>query len=130
MEKIILLVDDNPDISEMVAIRLESSGYKVICALNGNEALRRAQEDHPDIILLDIAMPEMDGFEVGRRLKQNPETCDIPIIMVTAKGSHKDILRAITQAGAKDYIIKPFSPEALSNKLKEIFRKLQNKRPN
>ena len=119
----ILVVDDNPDIVEMITVRLEANNYQVITALSGQEALDKIKQEVPDLILLDIAMPEMDGFEVGRRLKMDPDTKKIPVIMVTARSEHKDVLRSITEAGALDYVAKPFRPDILLKRIKDVLRR-------
>ncbi|MCP4652053.1 MAG: response regulator [Candidatus Omnitrophica bacterium] len=119
----ILVVDDNPDIVEMVQLRLQANDYSVVTALDGMQALEKAESEQPDLILLDISMPGMDGFETGSKLKKNPVTEDIPIIMVTAKGQHNDVLQAIAEVGAKGYVIKPYRPEVLLEKVETVLRK-------
>jgi len=119
----ILLVDDNTDIVEMIGIRLEANGYDVTAAFNGADAIAKAQSESPDLILLDISMPGLDGLEVGMRLKQNSSTKEIPIIMVTAKADREDILKAISDAGAVEYVIKPFRPELLLEKIAHVLEK-------
>ncbi|MCF7855704.1 MAG: response regulator [Candidatus Pacebacteria bacterium] len=102
----ILLIDDEPDFTEMMQMRLESRNYEVDVAHDGMTGLKKAAEGRPDIILLDIMMPEMDGFEVLRRLRQNQATKRTPVIMLTAKGDTNAIFKA-QDAGADEYIIKP-----------------------
>lgn len=118
----ILLVDDEPHIVELVKFRLELSGYEVIAAHNGMEALEKAQNDRPDLILLDVMMPGMDGYEVATKLKENRHTRRIPIIMLTAKAEEEDIKEAI-RVGAVDYIVKPFDPFAILKKISKILSK-------
>ncbi|MGQ9474948.1 MAG: response regulator [Actinomycetota bacterium] len=103
----VLVVDDEPDVARIMAINLESEGYQVRVARDGVEALRAVGERKPDCILLDIMMPGMDGFEVLRRLKKNPETSDIPVIVVTARDTDIDRLKGFG-GGAVEYVAKPF----------------------
>ena len=120
MEKI-LVIDDNPDIVEIYTVRLKAAGYEVISSLKGAEALEKAREEKPDLIILDIAMPAMDGFETGIRLKEDFATAEIPIIMATASSAQADIVKAVSQLGAVAYMIKPFNPDVL---LKEVAKAL------
>ncbi|MFH1836514.1 MAG: response regulator [Candidatus Omnitrophota bacterium] len=108
----ILIIDDEPNIIMMIRSRLKSVNYEVISALNGEEGLRKAREEKPDLILLDVTMPGISGFEVLAKLKLNPETKSIPIIMLTAQGATQAMLKA-QSLGATDYIIKPFKGEDL-----------------
>lgn len=105
--KRILVVDDLPENVFMLQDRLETEGYEVITAFDGKTAIAKAIRDMPDLILLDIMMPEMSGIEVCKTLKQDPTTVDIPVIMVTAKSSADDVKEGF-EAGAFDYIKKPF----------------------
>jgi len=117
--KKILVADDLPKIVELIRVTLEDKDYKIINASDGKETLRKARKEQPNIILLDVMMPKMDGFEVCRQLKKDPLTKEIPIIMLTAKGQEVDKQRG-KEVGANDYIIKPFSPSTLLIKVKEI----------
>jgi len=116
----ILVIDDEPDIVKMLKTRLETGGYQVIAARDGIEGFKKAREQRPDLILLDIIMPEVDGLTVLRRLRSDEATCGIPVIMLTAKGMTDSIFEAQIY-GATDYIIKPFR---LSELLKFIKRYL------
>ncbi|MBF0218567.1 MAG: response regulator [Gammaproteobacteria bacterium] len=109
----ILAVDDTPDNLDIVRAVLKESQHRVLCAVNGEVALRLAEEKSPDLILLDVMMPNMDGHEVCRRLKANPETCDIPVIFLTALTDARDE-RIGLELGAVDYIAKPISPPILT----------------
>ena len=122
MQKI-LIVDDEESVVEIVKLRLETNNYEVITAYNGEEGLTKAKEEKPDLIILDIAMPDMDGFEVGRRLKQDDKTKHIPIIMLTARGKHDDVLKSVKDAGAVDYIVKPFNPQAFLKRIASVLGK-------
>jgi two-component system alkaline phosphatase synthesis response regulator PhoP len=121
MDKIkILIVDDNVDIVEMIGIRLKANGYDVVVSHDGQDALIKARDEKPDIMLLDISMPGLDGFEVATRVKADAQTKDISIIMVTARGEREDVLRAIGKIGAAEYIIKPFRIETLLEKINYV----------
>jgi len=117
-KKRILVVDDEQELIKAVQIRLEHAGYEVLTAYGGQEALDRVSKERPDLILLDIMMPGIDGFEVLRRLKNKPETSLIPIIMLTAKGETGSLIKA-GDLGTTDYIIKPFDTEELLDLVKK-----------
>lgn len=119
MARKILLVDDEPGILELLANRLKANDYEVITASVGQEGLEKAGKEKPDLMLLDVMMPEMGGLEVLRHLKKVPETRNIPVIMFTVKAGKEDIERAIL-AGASDYITKPFTPRILLERIKEV----------
>ena len=112
MKQKILIVDDTPDILLVVAKRLESWGYQALTAESGEEGLRIAQEQIPDLVLLDIMMPRMKGRDVCARLKANPRTAHIPVIFLTALGL-ADHIKAGMDLGAEDYIVKPFDLDEL-----------------
>ncbi len=112
----ILLIDDSPGIS---ALMLKSRGYKVSVALDGLEGIEKATNEHPDLILLDIMMPGMDGYEVCMRLRTEPDIKDIPIIMLTAKDDHESVARCF-ELGADSYIVKPFSLPTMVSKLAQF----------
>src|SRR5690348_13326341 len=103
-KQLILVVDDEPAIVRLVRARLQADDYTVLTAANGEEALRLAENERPDLIVLDVMMPDMDGFEVLRRLRQ---TSQVPVIMLTARVSDSSKLRGL-QGGADDYMTKPF----------------------
>ena len=109
MAETILVVDDDPDIARFVEVNLRSAGYDVAVAADGEEALEKAGELRPDLVLLDVMMPRIDGFEVAQRLRKNPQTANTSIIMLTAKALSADKVTGL-QSGADDYIIKPFDP--------------------
>ena len=117
--KKILVVDDKPEVVELVTATLEGEGYQIICAFDGREALEKIGKEKPDLVLLDIIMPTMDGLEVLAKVKNDRQTKGIPIIMLTAKGQKLDKDKGI-RLGAEDYIIKPFSPSHLLTKIEEI----------
>ncbi len=117
----ILVVDDEPDILDLVELSVASEGFDVIKATNGEEALQQAERDSPDLILLDISMPGMDGFETLEALRENPHTKGIPVILLTARAQISDKLRGIS-SGAEDYITKPFNPSELIERVKSSLK--------
>ncbi len=119
MAKKILLVDDEPDLVKMVEMRLIASGYEVITALDGQEGLALAQQESPDLILLDIMMPKMDGYKVCGLLKADVRYKSIPIIMFTARAQAEDKLLG-EEVGAEAYINKPLNADELMSTLKEL----------
>ena len=116
----ILLADDEEDIKTVISLYLGSKGYEVVTAYDGLDAIDKAKSEKPDLILLDVMMPIMNGFEVCQKLKDDPDTQDIPIIMLSAAAQSETITKSI-ELGAKDYIVKPFEPERLD---KMIFKYL------
>lgn len=118
-KRTILVADDDPDIQSLVVLRLERSGYRVIRASDGEEALALALAEHPDLAVLDIMMPKLDGCEVTRSLRSHPETADMPVILLTARVQDGDVTRGL-EAGATDYVKKPFSPQELGARVASI----------
>ena len=118
-QPVVLAADDDPDILELVAFRLERSGYTVIQATDGQEALRLALEKSPDLAVLDVMMPGLDGFELTRRLRAEEATRRMPIILLTARAQDADVQQGF-DAGADDYIRKPFSPQELRSRVQAI----------
>jgi DNA-binding response OmpR family regulator len=114
--KTILICDDDPLLVDLLEYRLAARGYAVVVAEDGGKALRRLQEMRPDAVLLDAMMPVIDGYEVLRQIRENPETARIPVIMLTARKQEKDIVAAL-ELGANDYLVKPFIPEELIARL-------------
>lgn len=115
----ILLADDEEDIKTVVAMFLQTQGYEVVTAFDGLDALERAKEQKFDLIILDIMMPVLDGFEVCKRLKEDESTKDIPVLMLSA-AAHVESVNKGMEAGARDYIIKPFEPDKLREKVEEV----------
>jgi two-component system alkaline phosphatase synthesis response regulator PhoP len=118
----ILAVEDEEDILELVRYNLEKEGYRVTGVVSGEEALRRARSQPPDLIVLDLMLPGMDGLTVCRELKQDAKTRDLPIIILTAKGEEADIVAGL-ELGADDYVTKPFSPRVLLARLRAVLRR-------
>ena len=122
MVKKILIVDDEPEMLELIELRMKKNGYVVFTAVTGEECLEKAQKEHPDAILLDVLLPGMSGFEVSKRLKADESTKDIPIIMVTALIG-TDAKAKGMERGATYFISKPFDPEELVLEINKIVRK-------
>jgi two-component system phosphate regulon response regulator PhoB len=118
----ILAVDDEEDILELLRFNLTKEGFAVIGAASGEEALKFARAEKPELILLDLLLPGIDGLEVARRLKKDASTKEIPIIMVTAKGEEADIVAGL-EVGAEDYITKPFSRKVLIARVRAVLRR-------
>jgi len=120
--KIILIVEDEGDVMELIRYNLAKEGFNCDAAYNGQEALRKARATLPDLVLLDLMLPEVDGLEVCKRLKNSPQTEHIPIVMVTAKSDEADIVTGL-ELGADDYITKPFSPKVLVARVRAVLRR-------
>jgi len=118
----ILVVEDEEDIRELLKYNLEKEGYQVFAAATGEEALRAVRDRRPDLILLDLMLPGIDGLEVCRRIRGGTQTQPLPIIMLTAKGEEADIVTGL-ELGADDYIVKPFSPRVLLARLRAALRR-------
>ncbi|MFH1360547.1 MAG: response regulator [Candidatus Omnitrophota bacterium] len=116
MSKRILVIDDEMNIVKMVQSRLKASGYDVITAIDGKDGIAKAKQEKPDLIILDIMMPQMDGYEALGKLKESEETKFIPVIMFTAKAESDSVSQAL-DLGAVDYIVKPFTPVSLLEKV-------------
>ena len=117
----VLVVDDEPDVLLLCRVNLEFEGYEVVEASDGEEAMELVGEEQPDVVLLDVMMPKMDGWQVLTALKSDPETAEIPVVMLTAKVQDQDQIRGWS-SGAADYITKPFSPLSLSQVLGNVLR--------
>jgi two-component system phosphate regulon response regulator PhoB len=121
----ILIVDDHQDVIDLVRYNLTKAGFAVSECYDGLEALRAAQTNRPDLIILDLMLPEMDGVDVFKNLKSEKETQDIPVIMLTARGAEDERIQGL-ELGADDYLGKPFSPKELVLRCKSILRRLEN----
>jgi CheY-like chemotaxis protein len=128
MPQTVMVVDDDVDILDVTRLALEGGGYRVLPARSGPEALRTLEQSRPDLILLDINMPDMDGWQVLRMLKVDERTTSIPVAMFSIKMEVRDRLHGI-QEGAFDYIIKPFSTEDLLRRVRRIFDSLEKRVP-
>ncbi len=116
MKHRVLLADDDPSLRRLIRTTLGEQDFELLQAADGDEALKAAREQHPSLVLLDVNMPQMNGFDVCRALKSDPDTANIKVVMLTARGADSDRAQA-RMAGADDYFIKPFSPVQLLNKV-------------
>jgi len=123
----VLVVDDEDDLLELVRYNLTKEGFAVDCVGSGEEALKAVRRQAPDLIVLDLMLPAVDGLEVCRRLKGDPKTRDVPIIMLTAKSEESDMIAGLDR-GADDYIAKPFSPRVLTARIKALLRREDSRR--
>jgi two-component system phosphate regulon response regulator PhoB len=122
MSKTVLVVDDEKDLLDLVAHHLTGEGYNVLTAIRGDEALALAGERSPDVILLDIMLPDIQGTEILKRLRTNPSTSAIPVVFLTARGEEMDRVVGF-ELGADDYVVKPFSPRELILRVKALLRR-------
>ncbi len=125
--KKILIIEDERDILQLVKLYLEKEGFRTVTASTGAEGLNSAKQSKPDLIVLDLMLPEIDGLEVCKRLRSAPETAMLPIIMLTAKAEESDQVIGL-ELGADDYVTKPFSPKALVARVKALFRRTDRSR--
>lgn len=119
----ILVAEDERDIRELVGFTLRFAGFEVVLVANGIEAIEKASREQPDLIILDVRMPKVTGYEVCRQLKGNPATSAIPIVFLSAKGRDGEIQQGL-DLGAMEYIVKPFAPDDLVNQVKDILQRV------
>jgi CheY-like chemotaxis protein len=115
----ILIAEDERDIRELIAFTLQFAGYEVVSVVNGAEAIEKALEVKPDLVLMDVRMPKMTGYQACEVLKQRPETKDMPVVFLSAKGQESEIQEGL-DVGAVDYILKPFAPDDLTEQVRRI----------
>ncbi len=115
----ILIAEDESDIRELIAFTLQFGGFEVVATSNGEEAVAKAKAENPDVILLDVRMPRMTGYEACARLKEDPATRSTPVLFLSAKGQEDEVKSGLA-VGALDYILKPFAPERLIGRVKEV----------
>jgi DNA-binding response OmpR family regulator len=118
----ILIAEDERDIRDLVAFTLRFAGYEVFVATNGEEAVAMAPQVNPDLVLMDVRMPRMTGYEACRAMKADPDLRDIPVVFLSAKGQESEIQQGL-DAGAEDYLLKPFAPDQLTTRVKAILVK-------
>ncbi|HKY53295.1 MAG TPA: response regulator [Anaerolineales bacterium] len=118
----ILIAEDERDIRDLVAFTLRFAGYEVFAASNGEEAVEMAPTVNPDLILMDVRMPRMTGYEACKVMKANPDLKDIPVVFLTARGQETEIQQGL-DAGAEEYLLKPFAPDQLTTRVKAILAK-------
>src|ERR1041384_3835288 len=119
----ILVVDDEPDITALVAYHLAKGGYRVSTAANGPEALKAAREERPDVVVLDLMLPGVSGYDVLRELRRHPDTAAVGVILLTARREEADRIKGLSR-GADDYLTKPFSPQELTLRVAAVLRRL------
>lgn len=125
MKRKVLVVDDEEDMIDLIREPLTREGFEVLTALSGREALECVRNDHPDLVLLDLMLPDIDGLEVCRQLKWEPSTATIPVLMVTGKSDEADVVLGLG-LGAEDYVTKPFRIKELIARVKVILRRMEN----
>ncbi|HAX69752.1 MAG TPA: response regulator [Anaerolineales bacterium] len=118
----ILIAEDEPDIRELVAFTLRFAGHEVVATSNGEEALQQANQVVPDLILMDVRMPKMTGYDACRAMKNDPNLKDIPVVFLSAKGQDAEIQTGL-DAGAEEYLLKPFAPDQLVERVRAILGK-------
>jgi DNA-binding response OmpR family regulator len=118
----ILVAEDERDIRELIGFTLDLAGFEVVLVQNGVEAIERAAAEQPDLILLDVRMPRMSGYDACRHLKENPSTSEIPVVFLSAKGQGREIEQGL-DSGALEYIVKPFAPDDLADRVKDILQR-------
>lgn len=118
-EYTVLVADDDPDILDIVVYRLEKSGYRVVSAVDGEDAWEQVLEEGPDLAVVDVMMPHLDGYELTRRIKSDDRTSGVAVIILTASAQEEDVTRGF-EAGADDYIRKPFSPQELRSRVQAV----------
>jgi two-component system phosphate regulon response regulator PhoB len=124
----ILIIEDEEDLLALVHYNLVREGYRVTCAVNGEEGLQAARQVLPDLLLLDLMMPGIDGLEVCRRLRKDPQLQALPVIMLTARGEEADVVAGL-ERGADDYVTKPFSPRILISRVRAVLRRRREEPP-
>jgi len=123
----VLIAEDDIDIRNLIAFSLRFGGFEVVEASNGQEAVERALSEKPALILMDVRMPKMTGYEACKQLKSKDETKHIPVIFLSAKGQETEIQEGLA-AGAEEYILKPFAPDELTNKVREVVQRVSQER--
>ena len=122
--KKILIIEDEADIAQLVKLYLEKDGFRTASAKTGGDGLKLIKTDHPDMLILDLMLPEMDGLEICKKIRSAPDTAFLPILMLTAKAEESDTIIGL-ELGADDYVTKPFSPKVLVTRVKALFRRLE-----
>ena len=119
----ILIAEDERDIRDLITFTLQFAGYEVVAAINGEEALNLARNEVPDLILMDVRMPRMTGYEACSAIKADPKLKDVPVIFLSAKGQEAEIQTGL-QAGAEEYLLKPFAPDQLTQRIQAVLQKI------
>jgi len=119
----ILVVEDERDIRDLIGFTLRFAGFEVVLVDNGVEAIEKVLVEQPDLVILDVRMPKMTGYEVCRQLKENPVTSTIPVVFLSAKGQEDEIQQGLA-SGALEYIVKPFAPDELADQVRDILQRV------
>src|SRR5215217_1350549 len=122
--KKVLIIEDEKDILQLVKLYLEKEGFRTVTAMTGIEGLEQVKAENPDLVVLDLMLPGMDGLEICKRLRSKRETAMLPVIMLTAKAEESDTIVGL-ELGADDYVTKPFSPKTLVARVKALLRRLE-----
>ncbi|MBC7250852.1 MAG: response regulator [Anaerolineae bacterium] len=125
--KTIVCVEDEPEVIELIQVMLETSGYRVIGVIGGREALEVIRREKPDMVLLDLMMPEVDGWTVFKQMRADPELKNIPVVPVTAVDKPIDMMLALEVAGVDEYVTKPFSRNELIASVEKVFRRREGR---
>jgi DNA-binding response OmpR family regulator len=120
----IVIAEDEPDIRELIAFTLRFAGYEVITGSNGEEGYQLTRSERPDLVMLDVRMPKLTGYEACKRIKSEPELAATPVIFLSAKGQENEIEQGLA-AGAEEYLLKPFAPDQLVDRVKAVLAKYQ-----
>lgn len=120
----IVIAEDEPDIRELIAFTLRFAGHEVITGSNGEEGYQLARQERPDLVMLDVRMPKLTGYEACKRIKAEPDLAAIPVIFLSAKGQENEIEQGLA-AGAEEYLLKPFAPDQLVDRVKAVLAKYQ-----
>ena len=120
----IVIAEDEPDIRELIAFTLRFAGYEVITGSNGEEGYQLTKSERPDLVMLDVRMPKLTGYEACKRIKSEPERAATPVIFMSAKGQENEIEQGLA-AGAEEYLLKPFAPDQLVDRVKAVLAKYQ-----
>ena len=118
----IVIAEDEPDIRELIAFTLRFAGYEVITGSNGEEGYELTKKEHPDLVMFDVRMPKMTGYDACRKIKADPDVMHIPVIFLSAKGQGNEIEQGLA-AGAEEYLLKPFAPDQLTERVKAVLAK-------
>jgi two-component system alkaline phosphatase synthesis response regulator PhoP len=118
----ILIAEDEPDIRDLIAFTLRFAGYEVVTGINGEDAVQLARKEFPDLILLDVRMPKMTGYDACKEIKADSTLKDIPVVFLSAKGQEAEI-RDGMEAGAEEYLLKPFAPDQLTERVRAVLAK-------
>ncbi len=121
----IVIAEDEPDIRELIAFTLRFAGYEVIAGANGQEGYDLTKREHPDLVMFDVRMPRMTGYDACKMIKADPEIAHIPVIFLSAKGQENEIEQGLS-AGADDYLLKPFAPDQLTERVKAVLAKYKS----